>query len=98
MNIIEQQIWVGLAVLCGGALIMGVTKMIISNVTESFRSLKEGQRKIGEQCQAIAVTLRGFEERFKTGDQWMEMHHAEDLRQFNSLNDQARDLREAIHK
>jgi hypothetical protein len=94
MNIIEQQVLIGVAIVVIAAIVIGVGKFVLGTAQE----LKDGQVDIKENCQDIALTLRGFEGRFMQGEQWMELHQKSDDESFATLREQHRDIKGTIEE
>jgi hypothetical protein len=96
MSMIEQQIWAGILIVVVGAIIIGGVKTLINNAMMAFQCLKDGQRVITEQCQTMTLQLKAFEGKFEKTDQWMLMHHENEVTQFATLTVQMKECREMI--
>lgn len=93
---VEGQILVGLAVIVLAAIIIGIAKALINAVKGAYTGLTAGQARITEQCQEIRITLTAFEGNFQKGDQWMQMHHDADLRQFLTVEQQLKGIQDQV--
>ena len=96
MSQVEQQIWIGVAILIIVAIVVGAFKSLISNAQRSLTLLQSGQKDICDQVQHIAVALAAFDGQMRGSMQWHEMHKAEDERQFASLNEQTKEIRQML--
>lgn len=85
MSQVEQQIWIGVAILIIVAIVVGAFKSLVSNAQRSLTLLQQGQKDICGQVQHIAVTLAEFKGTIAASLQWHEMHQADDDRQFQAI-------------
>lgn len=96
MGILEQQIWAGVAIMVIGAIVIGGVKALIRNAMMAFQCLKDGQKVITDQCQAMSLQLKMVEGKFEKDEQWMKMHHDNDTIQFSALSVQMKECREML--
>lgn len=89
----EQQIIAGVLIIVLGAFLVGVGKLTVN----FFKGLKDGQTEIMGQCQAMALTLKGFEGKFVQGEQWMALHQEADDRAFMMIQNQHEEIKLAIN-